>query len=102
MELHELGAVPQALRSPQCSCCFSAYSEYLGMILHILSKAAPNHHTKRLSPMPLKNLRSQIDFTAIMSNTFVVIILEQAEEELVRKHYILPLSQQVMAFTCPL
>ncbi|KAJ8884681.1 hypothetical protein PR048_016539 [Dryococelus australis] len=63
---------------------------------------APKYETWRLSTMALHNAGFQIMVTAVAPNAYTAITVGHIEVGLVRKHYILPLSKPLMAFTCPL
>ena len=63
----------------------------------MVSNSVTNHHTRRLSTMPLNYAGSQIVFTAIAA-----FILGTVKAGIIRKLYILPLSTPVTVFTCPL
>ena len=102
VEFPEGGAVPQAVKPPQCSSCGQIALNMLEARSHIVSNGAPNHCTRRWSSMPMKNADSQIALTSIASNTYAAIIVGHVEMGLNQKHYILPLRTPVMAFTCPL
>ena len=78
----------------RCSDCLNKY-EARSLIL---SNSDPIDQTKHLSAMALKNPGSQIVFTTVVANTYVIIVIGQFETRLLGNHSSLPLRTPVTTF----
>ena len=63
----------------------------------------PQSITLGVGPLCRSRMQAfKIAFTSVAPNKYAAIVIGHVEAGLIQKHYILPLSTPVPAFTCPL